>query len=154
MSKKSMAWLFLALIVMAVPSVLAQAAKKEILGISVGMSHADALARLEQIGRCEKDERKQQEVWALTNDPRFSHLIVAFTKGYTEVRYVTAKARAGAHVRYQDMLDLTQAKQVGAQNNNKYVLEVPASGGAPSYVVIARGTDPNFLTYFSLEKGN
>ena len=149
MSKRSITLLALVLIMSWTP--LAQAAKKEILGISVGMQPADALARLEKIGRREKQERKQQEVWVLNNDPRFSHLIIAFTKGYTEVRYVTAKVRDGVHVRYQDVLDLSKAKQMGAPNNNKYVLEVPASGGRPGYVLIARGTDPHFLAYFSIE---
>ena len=154
MSKKSMTLLVLVLTVVWTPSALAQAAKKEILGISVGMNRTDALARLEQIGRREKEERKQQEVWILDNDPRFSHLIVAFTKGYGEVRYVTAKARDCAHVRYQDVLDLTKAKQMGAPNNNKYVLEIPAAGQTPGYVMMARGTDPSFLTYLSIERGN
>jgi hypothetical protein len=133
------------------PFVLARAAKREILGISVGMRPADALARLEKIGRREKQDRKQQEVWALDHDPRFSHLIIAFTKDYDEVRYVTAKVRDGARVRYQDVLDLTKAKQMGAPNNNKYVLEVPASGLRPAYLVIARGADPKFLTYLSIQ---
>ena len=149
MSKRSMALFFLFL--MMLWTTMAQAGKKEILGISIGMNHAAALARLEKIGRREKQERKQQEVWTLNHDPRFSHLIVAFTKGYTEVRYVTAKARDGAHVRYQDVMDLTKAKQKGALNNNRYVLEVPASGARPGYLVIAQGADPNFLTYFSIQ---
>ena len=149
MSKRSIALFFLCLIMLWTP--LAQAAKKEILGISIGMNHAAALARLEKIGRREKEERKQQEVWTLNNDPRFSHLIIAFTKGYAEVRYVTAKARADAHVRYQDVMDLTKAKQMGTPKNNRYVVEVPASGRRPGYLVIARGTDPNFLTYFSIQ---
>ena len=150
MSKRSMA-IFLVLIMLWTPSVLARVTKKELFGISVGMKPADALARLGKIGRREKQERKQQEVWALNNDPRFSHLIVAFTKGYAEVRYLTAKVRDDAHVRYQDMLDLRKAKQMGTPNNNKYVLEVPASGQTPAYVLIARGADPNFLTYFSIQ---
>ena len=154
MSKKTVVWLFLALMVLVVSPVSAQTAQGEILGISVGMSGAEALTRLQKIGRREKEERKQQEVWALNNDPRFSHLIVAFTKDYTEVRYVTAKVRDGAQVRYQDVIDLTKARQVGARDNNKYVWEVPASAGRPGNVIIARGTDPEFLTYFSIEKGN
>lgn len=154
MSKRTASWLWLALLALPVLSAPAQTTRGEILGISVGMSGAEAIARLEKLGRREKEERKQQEVWTLNDDPRFSHLIVAFSKDYGEVRYVTAKVREGAQVRYQDVLDLTKAKQVGARNNNKYVLEVPAAGSVPGYVLIARGADPHCLTYFSIEKGN
>lgn len=154
MSKRSAIGLLLTSMALAGLPTSAQTTQGEILGISVGMSGTEALTRLQKLGRREKEERKQQEVWALNNDPRFSHLIVAFSKGYTEVRYVTAKVRDGVHVRYQDVIDLAKAKQVGARNNNKYVLAVPAAGGVPGYVLIARGADPEFLTYFSIEKGN
>jgi len=125
----------------------------DVLGIRVGMSKKDADARLQNLGKLEKDERKQQQVWALTNDPRYSYLIVAFNKEFTEVRFITAKAKEnGRKVRYSDVIDLKKAKQVGAVNNYKYVQEVPARGKNPGYVITARGQDSKHLTYFSIEK--
>ncbi len=41
---------------------------------------------------------------------------------------------------------------MGAVNNYKYVLEMPARGKNPGYKVIARGQDQNYLTYFSIEE--
>jgi len=125
----------------------------DVLGIRVGMSQKDADARLQKLGKLEKEERKQQQVWALTNDPNYSYLIVAFNKEFTEVRFITAKAKEnGRKVRYSDVVDLKKAKQVGAVNNYKYVQEVPARGKNPGYVITARGQDSNYLTYFSIEK--
>jgi hypothetical protein len=125
----------------------------DVLGIRVGMSKKDADNRLQKLGKLEKDERKQQQVWALTNDPHYSHLIVSFNKQFTEVRFVTAKAKEnGSKVSYNDVVDIKKAKQVGATNNYKYVQEVPARGKNPGYVITARGQDSKYLTYFSIEK--
>lgn len=127
--------------------------KSEILGVRVGM-HKDAAHKLlQKIGKLEKEERKQQEVWALAKNPHYAYLIVAFNKEYTEVRFVTAKARDNGHrVRYSDVIDVKKARQEGATNNYKYVQEIPASDKNPAYTAVARGRDANYLTYFSLEK--
>jgi hypothetical protein len=125
----------------------------DVLGIRVGMSKSEASVRLQKLGKLEKDERKQQQIWALTNDPNYSYLIIAYNKEFTEVRFVTAKAKEnGRKVRYSDVVDLKKAKQVGATNNYKYVQEIPASGKNPGYVITARGQDSEYLTYFSIEK--
>jgi hypothetical protein len=67
----------------------------KIIGTRVGMDKKAAHKRLQKIGKLEKEERKQQEIWALTNDPHYAYLIVAFNKERTKVRFVTAKAREG-----------------------------------------------------------
>ena len=56
--------------------------KPEILGIRLGMSREEAHARLQSIGQLEKEERRQQQVWRLTNDPGYTHLMVAYNKEY------------------------------------------------------------------------
>ncbi|MCA1614932.1 MAG: hypothetical protein LC795_15040, partial [Acidobacteria bacterium] len=67
--------------------------RPEILGVRLGMSREEAHARLRQIGKFQKEERRQQEVWQLTDEPSYSHLMVAYNKEYTAVRYVTAVAK-------------------------------------------------------------
>jgi hypothetical protein len=134
----------------------AQAAIKEsgpkVLGIRIGMSRNDALKRLQKIGKLEREERKQQQIWSIDKDPHYSHLIIAFNKEYTEIRFVTAVAREGGRIRYSDVIDTKKARQAGTVNNYKYTLEVPPRGKEPGYVVIARGSDPQYLKYYSIEK--
>lgn len=125
----------------------------DVFGIEIGMSKEKAHEKLEKIGKLEKNESKNQEVWVVNEDPRFSYLIVAFNKEYTEVRFVTAKAREnGERIRYSDVLDIKKARQAGTSGNNNYILEIPADGDKKGYKVIARGADSEYLTYFSIEQ--
>ena len=127
--------------------------RSDVLGISIGMSHEEANKRLQKIGKLEKNESKLQEVWALTNDANYSHLIVGFDKETNEVRFVTAKAHTeGKRVRYKDVLDVKKAKQTGTINNYKYIQEIPARGKKVAYKLIAMGKNADYLTYFSIEK--
>lgn len=127
--------------------------KPEIAGLRVGMKREDALKRLEKIGKKEKDESKKQEVWKLTNNPQYSHIIIAFDRENNDVRFITAKAReGGTRVRYSDVLDVKKAKQVGAINNYKYKLESPSRGKKKGYTLIASGRDADYLTYFSIKE--
>ncbi len=127
--------------------------KHEVLGIKIGMNRDDARRRLEKLGKLEKEESKQQEVWKLTDEPQYAYIIIGFNREKTEVRFITAKAREnGKRVRYGDVLNLKKAKQTGSTNNYKYVLEVPGRGKSPGYIVTARGQNPDYLTYFSIKK--
>jgi len=124
----------------------------DILGIRIGMSKEDTIKRLNEIGKLEREERKQQEIWTLNNDPHYSHLIVGFDKEKQKVRYITAKAReTGSRLRYNDVLDIGKAQQTSSANNYKYTEEVQANESNPGYTRIASGTDSNYLNYFSLK---
>jgi len=128
--------------------------KSDVLGLRLGMNKEAAHKILQRIGKLEKNESKQQEVWALSgSDRRFSYIIIAFNKEYTEVRFITAKAREnGKRVRYDEVLDIKKARQAGSSANLNYIQDVPASGKKAAYKIVARGSDPNFLTYFSIER--
>lgn len=127
--------------------------RRDVLGLYVGMSKEKADAKLQKIGEKERDERKQQEIWKLKNDSRFSYIIISYDKEFKSVRFVTAKVRPdGKRIRYADVLDTKKAVQLGAENNYNYVLEMPASGDKPAYKIIARGTHKDFLTYFAIEE--
>jgi len=129
--------------------------KSDILGIKIGMSKEAATKRLNEIGKLDHEERKQQEIWTLNDDPYYSHLILAFDKEKQDVRFITAKAREnGTRVRYSDVLDINKAKLTSSPNNYKYIEEVPGNESTRGYSRIASGTDADFLNYFSLKEMN
>ncbi len=152
MMKQILAGTFLFWIMLLIAVNIDAQTKHDVLGLKVGMNKEDAVKRLQKIGSKERDERKQQEIWNLTDDSSYSHIIIAFNKE-NKVRFITAKGReSGNRVRYSDVIDVKKARQMGAVNNYKYVLEMPARGKKPGYKVIARGQDQNYLTYFSIEE--
>lgn len=127
----------------------------DILGIKIGMSKEATVKRLQEIGKLDREERKQQEIWTLNNDPHYYYLIVAFDKEKQAVRYVTAKARDnGTRVPYKDVIDISTAKLTTSPNNYKYTQEFQANESTPGYTKITSGTDANYLTYFSLKELN
>ena len=124
----------------------------EILGVRLGAGREETTRRLGEIGRLEKEERKQQEVWALRDHPSYSHLIVSYDKEYKGVRFVTAVAKeGGSPVRYDEVLDTATARKEQAGQSVTYTLTVQAQGGQPGYVVRAIG-DSAHLKYYSVEK--
>ena len=144
---------FLWSLVLFFPTLVNAETKSDVLGLQLGMNKEAAHKILQKIGKLEKTESKQQEVWALNADRSFSYIIIAFDREYTEVRFITAKAREkGKRVRYRDVLDLKKARQAGTNNNNNYIQEMPGRADKPGYKIIARGQDPIYLTYFSIER--
>jgi hypothetical protein len=101
----------------------------------------------------EKEERRQQEVWRLTGDPVYSHLMVAFNKEYTAVRYVTAVAHEqGRRLRYAEVVNLRSAREESTPASHAYTQEVPARADRPGFVAKAIGSDPTYLKYYSVER--
>ena len=78
------------------------------------MSREEAHARLQKMGKLEKEERRQQEVWRLDGDPSYTHLMVAYDKEHASVRYVTAVANEqGRRVSYAEVMNLDGAHLEG-----------------------------------------
>lgn len=124
----------------------------EILGVRLGAGRDETTKRLGEIGRLEKEERKQQEVWALRDHPSYSHLIVSYDKEYKGVRFVTAVAKEGGRpVRYDEVIDTGKARKEQAGQSLTYTVTVQAQGGQFGYVIKAIG-DPDRLKYYSVEK--
>lgn len=127
----------------------------DILGLKIGMSNDAAHKRLNEIGKLEREESKQQEIWLLNDDRHYSHLILAFDKEKRDVRFITAKAREnGIRLRYSDVLDIGKAKLISSQTSYKYVQEIDGNGSAPGCTKIASGKNSEYLTYFSLKESN
>jgi hypothetical protein len=146
--------LLLLLELMAVPAMAGFAGKgpsSEVLGIRLSMSRKEAHARLKGKGSLEKEERKRQEVWALS-DRRVSHLIVGFDPDY-RVRYLTAVSRTGGpRILYSEVGDLETAEQTSNQGNYKFTWKVTARPGHPAYLVVAHGRDPLHLDSYSVKR--
>jgi hypothetical protein len=127
--------------------------KPEILGVSLGMSRDEAHARLQKLGRLEREERRQQEVWRLEGDPSYTHLMVAYDKEGASVRYVTAVANEqGRRVAYAEVVNVGGARLDSAQASRTYTQELPERFGRPGFVAKAIGTDPTYLKYYSVER--
>lgn len=124
-----------------------------ILGISLGMKEAEARKLLDKLGRLQREERKRQEIWSLTSDPLYASLIIAFDKKQ-EVRYVTVFTHEGAQkrVRYSELGDVKNARLERIGNNFKYTWDVASKGGEPRYLVVARGTDAQYLSSYSIKR--
>lgn len=131
--------------------VIAATPKSEIMGISLGMSRADARARLQSMGTLERETRKRQEVWAI-KDERISHLLVGYDPEM-RVRYVTAIARTGGpRIRYDEVADPKGAERAQNQGNYKLTWQVAARSGHSAYLLVAHGHDPQFLDSYSIKK--
>jgi hypothetical protein len=133
--------------------------RRDILGISIGMTADAAREQLKKIGSLDRKERKKQEVWIITNHPKYSGVIIGFYVSPDKaerVRFVTATARATAvrnsnvadatAVRYGDIADTKGAHQrVENKNNYKYSWFLPASGEEPKITVILGGSNDKYV---------
>jgi len=129
--------------------------KPEILGVRLGMSREEAHARLQKIGKLEKEERRQQEVWRLDGDPSYTHLMVAYNREHASVRYVTAVANEqGRRVPYAEVMSLDGAHLESTQASRTYVREFPERAGRPGFIAKAIGADPTYLKYYSVERSD
>lgn len=122
-------------------------APSDILGVRLGMPRAEVRTTLEtRGGKFEREERKRQEVWSVT-DGRYASLMIGYDPEWN-VRYVTAVAKPdGQAVRYADVIDLTRAEHKSAGQTHTYTWAI----GKPDYYVIAIGK-PERLEYLSLKK--
>lgn len=128
---------------------------REILGLHLGMKHEDAVARLKEIGKFEREERKRQEIWTV-RDERYSHIIISTTKD-GHLRFITAvapEAEKPGRLRYADIGDLEKAKQVGdpSINNFHYQWTLEPTEDEPETQVSVRGRDPEFLWIHALKR--
>ena len=129
--------------------------KPEILGVRLGMSREEAHARLQKMGKLEKEERRQQEVWRLDGDPSYTHLMVAYDKEHASVRYVTAVANEqGRRVPYAEVMNLDGAHLESTPASRTYVQEFPERTGRPGFIAKAIGADPTYLKYYSVERSD
>ncbi len=127
---------------------------KDIFGISVGMEKEDAENKLKETAKLIRVDEKNQEVWVLREDPRFSHVAVGYT-GEGEVRYVTAytKPTGGTPIKADEIGDLSKAKSEIVGPNYAYFWQVPdapVEGDKNAYKVTIRGVQPETFSFYTL----
>lgn len=127
---------------------------RDILGVRLGVTEDAARKRLRKIGNQQKEEKGreeegEQEVWTLKADSRFDYLLVRFDHEH-RLFFMTIVVRAGARMRYADVADLKLAQRATDGRNYSYTWRVEAKGKQPPYAVVARGSDPELLTSYSI----
>ena len=122
----------------------------DILGVRLDMPRDSVRTVLANMAKLEREERRRQEVWTLSDDPRFASLIIGYTKEWN-VRFVTAVARPdGMAVHYEDVLDVATAEHRAAGQTNTYTSKIGTTG-TPPYFIIAIGK-PERIEYLSLKR--
>jgi len=127
---------------------------KDIFGISVGMNKGEAQKRLEEIAQFVSEDRKTGQLWEMKNEPRFKHVAVGYD-AENKINFVTAladKATAKERMRFSDVGDLSAALKEVVGPHHKYFWDVPANEGKPAYKIFIYGSDPEFLTIYSLSE--
>ncbi len=88
----------------------------------------------------------------MSGNSNYDSLIVGFDKKH-QVRYVSVFAgNNSSGVRYSDISDLKAARFESNPSNYRYTWDVSAKGKNPRYLVIAQGTDKQFLSSYSVKR--
>jgi hypothetical protein len=134
----------------------AQAAPKptrEVFGLRLGMSEESAHKRLRKIATQQKEEREEeeggeQEVWILKEDARYNYLLTKFSREHRLI-LLTVVAHP-SRVRYSDLGETKDATVATDGINYSYKWRIPAQGKESALLLIARGSNAEFLTSYSL----
>lgn len=124
----------------------------DVLGVRPGMAEREVRRLLDKVGREVREERQKQKVWEV-RDPHISHVIIRFSNDNV-VRWVTAMARAEGEgrLRYTDLGDTRRAEHKTDGRNHTYIWKVAARKGRPGFLVVAGGSDPQYLTSYRLTR--
>lgn len=125
---------------------------QDVLGVRPGMSETEVRRLLDKVGREVREERQKQKVWEV-GDAHISHVIVRFSNDNV-VRWVTAMARkeGDGRLRYSDVGDTRRAEHKTDGRNHTYIWKVAARKGRPGFLVVAGGSDPQYLTSYRLTR--
>jgi len=151
--KKSITSALLLLLVTSGAEAAPRRPRSAILGVRLGISEEAAHRRLRKIATQQKEEKNgeregEQEVWLL-HDPRLDYLVVRFNHEH-RVSSMSVAVRKNSHVRYRELADLNNASQATDGRNYTYTWKVNSGASQTNYVVVARGSDPNYLTSYTV----
>ena len=131
----------------------AQKPTREVFGLRLGMSEEAVHERLRKIARQQKEEKEEeeggeQEVWILRPDAKFNYLLTRFNEEHRLI-LLTVVAQP-QQVRYADVASLNDATKATDGLNYSYKWKVAATKQQPAFLIIARGSEAEFLTSYSL----
>ena len=126
---------------------------REVFGLQLGMSEEAVHKRMQKIATQQKEEREEeeggeQEVWILKKDARYNYLLTKFSREHRLI-FVTVMANPG-HVRYSDLGETKDATVATDGINYSYKWKIPGQGKERAVLLIARGSNAEFLTSYSL----
>lgn len=153
MIKTIVSCLFICLLVGAGVQAMPKQTPRDLFGLRLGMSEESVHKRLRKIAIQQKEEKEseeggEQEVWVLKKDSRFNYLLTRFTRDHRLI-FVTAVAHPN-RVRYGDIANINEATKATDGINYSYKWTVGPNKKQPGYLLIARGSNAEFLTSYSL----
>ena len=121
-------------------------------GLHIGMEEERAHERLRRIARQDKEEREreregEQEVWLFKGKTKYNYVLAKFNQDRLSWMTVVARPK---RVRYSDIASLDLATKATDGINFSYKWKVPATKQQPAVIIIARGSDKEFLTSYSV----
>jgi hypothetical protein len=126
---------------------------REAFGLRLGMSEEAVHKRMRKIATQQKEEREEeeggeQEVWVLKKDARYNYLLTKFSREHRLI-LVTVVAHP-SRVRYSDLGETKDATVATDGINYSYKWKIPGPGKERAVLLIARGSNAEFLTSYSL----
>lgn len=126
---------------------------REVFGLRLGMSEEAVHKHMRKIARQQKEEREEeeggeQEVWILKKDARCYYLLTKFSREHRLI-LVTAVAHPN-RVRYSDLGETKDATVATDGINYSYKWKIHAQRKERAVLLIARGSNAEFLTSYSL----
>jgi hypothetical protein len=126
---------------------------REVFGLRLGMGEEAVHKRMRRIATQQKEEREEeeggeQEVWILKKDSRYNYLLTKFSHEHRLI-FVTVVAHPG-RIRYSDLGEAKDATIATDGINYSYKWKIPAQGKESAVLLIARGSNAEFLTSYSV----
>ena len=126
---------------------------REVFGLRIGMSEETVHKRMRKIATQQKEEREEeeggeQEVWVLKKDSRYHYILTKFSRDHRLI-LVTVMAQPN-RVKYADLGDVKSATVATDGMNYSYKWKLPAQGKESALLIIARGSNADFLTSYSV----
>ena len=145
--------LLITLFLLIVPTAESAPVKPEVFGLRIGMSEESVHKRMRKIARQEKEEREEeeegeQEVWVLKKDLRYHYILTKFSRDHRLI-LVTVMTHPN-QVKYADLGDLKSATLATDGTNYSYKWKLPAQGKESALLIVARGSNADFLTSYSV----
>ena len=126
---------------------------REAFGLRLGMSEEAVHKRMRRIATQQKEEREEeeggeQEVWVLKKDSRYNYLLTKFSREHRLI-FVTVVAHPN-RVRYSDLGETKDATVATDGINYSYKWKIPGEKAERAVLLIARGSNAEFLNSYSL----
>jgi hypothetical protein len=151
--RQAVSFLLLLTFVVTASPVSAAKSVRDVFGLKIGMSEESVRKKLKKIATQQKEEKEkeeegEQEVWSLKKDDRFDYILTRFNRDH-RLTLITVVARPN-RVRYSDIAQTKEATVASDGRNYSYRWKVERDGRQPAFLLIARGSNSEFLTSYSL----